>query len=392
MDDKIAGAGNVAVSGSLAVSDKREVAAGPPAEIVDLDPADHVLAASDRIAAEQDRTDETSRATAALARDEAAEARDEAAAGSGDHMLAAGDRVAAELDRTEATSRARDAIARDVAAVARDVAAQARDVASADSGDPNLADEDRLLAAADRVLAARDRKAAALDRLASTSARNAALARDIAAEARDVASTDADDHILAARDRRAAALDRQEATTAANAALARDVAAEARDAASVDSLQNNHRDQLTGTLSRDAGHDQLSQILDRAYRDHGPLVIAFVDVDHLKEMNDTQGHGAGDRLLRAVGSALRQSLRSYDVVVRYGGDEFVCALPGALLGEADRRFTDVGIVLASRIEGASFSVGLAEFTGTETLEQLIARADHDMYQARVVVRAISAQR
>jgi predicted signal transduction protein with EAL and GGDEF domain len=68
------------------------------------------------------------------------------------------------------------------------------------------------------------------------------------------------------------------------------------------------------------------------------LVVAFVDVDGLKRVNDTEGHLAGDALLIAVADSLRACLRSYDLVMRFGGDEFVCALPsGQRLGTLDQR-------------------------------------------------------
>jgi diguanylate cyclase (GGDEF)-like protein len=108
-----------------------------------------------------------------------------------------------------------------------------------------------------------------------------------------------------------------------------------------DELQNAYRDDLTGTLVRAAGRDQLMQAVARAHRTGETLVVAFVDVDHLKQVNDEHGHLARDNLLRAVGTALREGLRSYDVVVRYGGDEFVCGLPDVGLTEAERRFIDV---------------------------------------------------
>lgn len=122
--------------------------------------------------------------------------------------------------------------------------------------------------------------------------------------------------------------------------------------------------------------------VDRAHRVDEPLIIAFIDVDHLKRVNDAQGHASGDRLLREVGSALRQGLRSYDMVVRYGGDEFVCALQDCVLAEAERRFSEIGEVLAGAVAGASLSMGLAELRGGESLGAVIDRADHEMYDRR----------
>jgi diguanylate cyclase (GGDEF)-like protein len=203
----------------------------------------------------------------------------------------------------------------------------------------------------------------------------AALARDEAAEARDVRSAmsgdtpqAAGDRALAARDRVAAAFDRVQAAQDRRASAAR--------------LQNAYRDDVTGVLSRVAGRDQLSQAVDRAHRVGEPLVIAFLDVDHLKRINDARGHAYGDRLLREVGLALRQALRSYDVLARYGGDEFVCALVDAHLPLAERRFSDIEAIVSSAVEGASVSVGFAELRSGESLEDVIHRADRDMYNRR----------
>ena len=79
----------------------------------------------------------------------------------------------------------------------------------------------------------------------------------------------------------------------------------------------------------------------RARREGTSLVVAFVDVDGLKAVNDTHGHAAGDDVLRAVAERLRARMRSYDLLVRMGGDEFLCALPNITVAEARERFRDL---------------------------------------------------
>jgi diguanylate cyclase (GGDEF)-like protein len=203
----------------------------------------------------------------------------------------------------------------------------------------------------------------------------AARARDAAAETRDEATAEltARNQNAVAEDRAAAALDREES------------ALERRGAAN--RLQSAYRDDLTGVLSRDAGHDQLSQAVDRAHRIGEQLVIAFLDVDHLKRINDAHGHAGGDDLLRKLGAALRERLRSYDVLVRYGGDEFVCALMGSGLEPAEERFRGLARALAEGAAGASVSVGFAELRADEALDDVIDRADRDMYERRAASRA-----
>ena len=109
----------------------------------------------------------------------------------------------------------------------------------------------------------------------------------------------------AARDRESAARDRAEA------ALER---------------RTNATDSLTGAWLRGPGLSELEREISRARRGNGRLVVAYVDVNGLKAVNDTRGHAAGDALLARVVAALRSNLRPYELVVRVGGDEFICAL------------------------------------------------------------------
>jgi diguanylate cyclase (GGDEF)-like protein len=126
----------------------------------------------------------------------------------------------------------------------------------------------------------------------------------------------------------------------------------------------------------------LRREIDRARRSDGALILAFVDVDGLKAINDTHGHAAGDRALRAVAVALLGGLRSYDLVVRHGGDEFLCGLPGSDLAGAQRRFDAVAKTLIEHNPGTSVSIGLTELAAPDTLDSLIARADAALYATR----------
>jgi two-component system cell cycle response regulator len=108
----------------------------------------------------------------------------------------------------------------------------------------------------------------------------------------------------------------------------------------------------------------------------------FVDVDGLKLVNDSSGHDQGDALLAAVGTALRLSLRSYDLVVRYGGDEFVCALPGATADAAKESLSRIRSALDGLMPGATVSAGCAELCPADSLDDVIRRADFDLYLTR----------
>ena len=176
-----------------------------------------------------------------------------------------------------------------------------------------------------------------------------------------------------------AARDRQ------RAALLRHQAALDRAAAS--------RDDLTGALTRRAGRLALQHEIDRCRRSKTGLVLGFVDVDGLKKVNDVRGHLAGDALVAEVAGRLRASLRSYDVVMRFGGDEFVYSFADATLSDALHRFDAMRATLA-HLNGDSVSGGFAELGPNDTLTELIERADADLYRRRAASssRASSGRR
>jgi diguanylate cyclase (GGDEF)-like protein len=124
--------------------------------------------------------------------------------------------------------------------------------------------------------------------------------------------------------------------------------------------------------------EQLRREIDRARRAPEELVVTFVDVDGLKVVNDTKGHLAGDALLVAVADSLRSRLRSYDLIMRFGGDEFVCALPNADVGGVRQRFTEVSDALAAGPTRGSITVGFAELADNDSAADLIRRADADL--------------
>ncbi|MGA2470347.1 MAG: GGDEF domain-containing protein [Solirubrobacteraceae bacterium] len=204
-------------------------------------------------------------------------------------------------------------------------------------------------------------------------------ARDERADAREraverIGTEGAADRAGALRDRRAATSDRAAARDDRKAASTdRDLAARDRRAASID--------QLTGAHRRDAGIVELEREVVRARRTAQSFTIAFIDIDDLKETNDSLGHATGDQLLRATTDVIRAHLRPYDLIIRYGGDEFVCALPDVTAAQAADRFARVKADLAAAHE-ASVSVGLAELEADESVDDLLLRADQAMYRAR----------
>ena len=241
---------------------------------------------------------------------------------------------------------------RDQAGLQRDAAAQRRD-------------EDGFL---------RDEAANARDRAAGRPGEHRDRPLTDVADPRVVPAADSDrEH--ARRDRAAAANDR------ADAALDRQKASADRTAAALDRRQAC-LDGLTGAFNREAGLLELGRDLARAARTEHMLVVMFVDVDHLKALNDTHGHAAGDRALIAVAETLLGALRPYDLVIRYGGDEFLCAVEGIDTRSARLRFAQIDRLLDEAVEGLTITVGLAQLQTGESSDDVIARADADLYRQR----------
>jgi diguanylate cyclase (GGDEF)-like protein len=185
----------------------------------------------------------------------------------------------------------------------------------------------------------------------------------------------ADDRESAAADRARAAQERERASVLrAEAARDRAEAVRERNLAGID--------QLTGVHLRGIGLDEVEREIGRVRRTGAALTLAFVDVNNLKAVNDTEGHLAGDVLLRAVADTLRTMLRPYDVIVRFGGDEFICALSNIDSDAAGQRFSDIVASLARNGHAHAISFGFAEFQEDDDLERLLDRADSSLIKAR----------
>ena len=146
------------------------------------------------------------------------------------------------------------------------------------------------------------------------------------------------------------------------------------------------RDPLTELHNRRFMNDRLPAEVARAERTRSALAIAIVDLDEFKPINDTRGHAAGDRALRAFGRALSSGLRSYDQVCRYGGDEFVVLFPdcnaaGARLALSQFRGRR-GWALDD-LPPVTFSAGIAEFPRDgRLLDELFEAADRRLHLAK----------
>jgi diguanylate cyclase (GGDEF)-like protein len=139
-------------------------------------------------------------------------------------------------------------------------------------------------------------------------------------------------------------------------------------------------DDLTGVMRRAAGIAAAEREIARARRQKSPLTIAFIDVDGLKEANDRRGHAAGDQLLRGLASGLRSGLRGQDLVLRYGGDEFVCVLPDTTAEAARTKLHQIREELGK--VGIGFSIGLCQLERNDDVVSVLGRADGELYQAK----------
>jgi diguanylate cyclase (GGDEF)-like protein len=142
-------------------------------------------------------------------------------------------------------------------------------------------------------------------------------------------------------------------------------------------------DDLTGLLNRRAWDQELGREISRADRGAGPLCVAILDLDRLKQYNDEHGHQAGDRFLKRMAGAWSESLRAGDILARYGGEEFALALPGTTLEESQLMLKRLRESLP---EGQTCSAGVCMWDGSENAEFLTARADTALYAAKAAGR------
>ncbi len=240
--------------------------------------------------------------------------------------------------------------------------------------------EKRLATGTDRDRSAelRDRDAEGRDSLAREHGGDDeadASREDILIRAERDRARAAADRAKAAEDRVRAAADRKEASK--QRAEAQRAAAEAKR-----NYELAANDELTGARARKIGLDEVAREIERSRRTGTKLTLAFMDVDRLKEVNDTHGHPAGDALLVSVVETVKTHVRPYDVIVRYGGDEFLCAMPNLSKVGAKRRLNKITALLAAANNGHSITFGLAECEPEDGVKEIVGRADEDLLKTR----------
>ncbi len=322
-----------------------------------------------------------------------------------EQTLADADQGSAERDQTSAHAD-QDAADRDQAASDRDLAhgvdaaahQASRDIRRRTAHEREQTAGARLQSANERDASAHARDLAGLVRDRAAAAHDLAMAqRDAgAAPGGDGAVTGAEIVMRAAEQRRRAALHRAEAAQhRVHAAADREAAASDREQSARDRLRAlsdrealaralavTENDPLTGARTRVAGLTDLDHELDRCRRNDASLVVVYVDAVGLKRLNDSEGHEAGDELLKLVVVLLKRHLRTFDLIIRLAGDEFLCAMSNMTPDDARERLGEVAAALAARSREAAIRTGLAELDTGDTAGALIHRADRDLLERR----------
>lgn len=149
------------------------------------------------------------------------------------------------------------------------------------------------------------------------------------------------------------------------------------------------RDSLTGVLNHGQIMDAAAQTLALSARHTKPMILAMIDLDDFKKVNDSYGHISGDKVLVSLGQLLQQSVRETDFVGRYGGEEFMLVFSDADCGMIEQKmasildaFHSIDFDINGQHFSCSFSAGLASSHSFDKLDQIISAADKALYKAK----------
>lgn len=150
-------------------------------------------------------------------------------------------------------------------------------------------------------------------------------------------------------------------------------------------------DFLTGLINRRELFNRLAMEISRARRNKKPLSFIMIDIDHFKKINDIYGHSTGDLVLKELSRKLRETLRSHDIICRYGGEEFLVVAPETSVIEASElaerlrcaaEEITIPADIATTTVNINISLGVSQLMENEDGEKAISRADSAMYRAK----------
>jgi len=150
-------------------------------------------------------------------------------------------------------------------------------------------------------------------------------------------------------------------------------------------------DSLTGIYNRRFGYNRIQEEFSRSIRSGTALSLIMLDIDHFKVVNDTYGHIVGDKIIVSITKTITGALREGDVLIRYGGEEFLCVLPGASQHDAQLAAERIRIMVADSILKyedqeikVTVSLGTATYPNQDIadIQQFINKADDAMYSAK----------
>lgn len=145
-----------------------------------------------------------------------------------------------------------------------------------------------------------------------------------------------------------------------------------------------HRDQLTNLWNSRYFYSQLTKEIEKLKKNQSSLCMAFIDLDNFKMINDTYGHVAGDEVLRGIATILARNTRDSDIVVRWGGDEFVIIFPDTNLERASLLVERLREMIENSCDcrQVTISVGVLLVQGEMEVAQLLKIMDDTLYKAK----------